>query len=47
MGYTGSKSPNRLDAFVFAIAELFPSITRRKKPEREPITVPNTNRVFS
>ena len=29
-GYTGSTSPNRMDAFVFAMTELFPAITRRK-----------------
>jgi hypothetical protein len=33
-GYTGSKSPNRLDAFVFVITELFPSLVRGKPKER-------------
>lgn len=31
-GYTGARSPNRLDAFVFAFTELFPGIS---KPKRE------------
>jgi len=40
-GYTGPKSPNRLDAFVFAMTELFPGMTVEKK-EDEPISVPFT-----
>ena len=44
-GYIGMKSPNRLDAFVFAIAELFPAITRPEKKEEAPIRVPNLIRV--
>lgn len=37
-GYTGSDSPNRADAFVFAISELFPAIVAEKvekKPQRQ------------
>ncbi len=30
-GYTGSGSPNRADAFVFAMSELFPGIAQEKK----------------
>jgi len=30
-GYTGAKSPNRADAFVWAINELFPSVIRLEK----------------
>jgi len=33
-GYTGAKSPNRLDSLVMAVTELFPRLTR--KPKREP-----------
>jgi len=29
-GYTGARSPNRLDAFVFVITELFPSVVAPK-----------------
>lgn len=31
-GYTGAKSPNRADWFVWAITELFPGLTQRDKP---------------
>ncbi len=41
VGYTGARSPNRLDAFVFAVIELFPGLAKRDKPEYEPIVVPN------
>jgi len=44
-GYTGDKSPNRLDAFVFGVAELFPSITKPIKKHRAPVSVPNLIRV--
>jgi phage terminase large subunit-like protein len=30
-GYTGVRSPNRLDAMVMAVTELFPSLTKVKK----------------
>ncbi len=30
IGYTGARSPNRLDAAVFAIKELFPGLTQHK-----------------
>lgn len=45
-GYTGARSPNRLDAFVFAMTELFPAMTR---PVVEPktLSVPNLQRVGS
>jgi len=44
-GYTGAKSPNRLDAFVFAVAELFPSLAKKDKPKHEPIHVPQLRRL--
>ena len=42
-GYGGIGSPNRMDAFVFAITELFPAIVKPKK-ERKPITIPRLRR---
>ena len=30
-GYTGGKSPNRADALIWALAELFPAITSAKQ----------------
>ncbi len=30
-GYTGSESPNRADAFVFAMSELFPGMVKEKR----------------
>ncbi len=32
-GYTGTKSPNRADALVWALTELFPGMVRRKQKE--------------
>lgn len=34
-GYTGSGSPNRADAFVWAMSELFPGLTKPEKSERK------------
>lgn len=34
-GYTGSDSPNRADAFVFAMSELFPGIVAEKAEKKE------------
>lgn len=34
MGYTGARSPNRLDAYVFAVTELFPSVTSPTKKKK-------------
>lgn len=45
-GYTGAKSPNRLDAFVFAMTELFPGMTTEKKDEPR-IDVPFTKSNWS
>jgi hypothetical protein len=38
-GYTGDKSPNRLDAFVFAVVNLIPRIGRKKK-KSQPFNIP-------
>lgn len=34
-GYTGGRSPNRADAFVWAMTELFPGMTKPEKPKRD------------
>lgn len=34
-GYTGSGSPNRADAFVFAMSELFPGLVVEKKEKKQ------------
>jgi hypothetical protein len=39
-GYTGPRSPNRADAHVWALAELFPSITRAAPPPPGPPPIP-------
>lgn len=31
-GYTGEGSPNRVDALVWALTELFPAVTRKERP---------------
>lgn len=33
-GYTGGGSPNRADAWIWVLAELFPRLTRGEKPEK-------------
>ncbi len=39
-GYTGARSPNRLDWFVFAITELFPGMTKRDKKKGKSYVIP-------
>lgn len=34
-GYTGENSPNRADAMIWALAELFPAIVKPRRPQRE------------
>ncbi len=36
-GYSGERSPDRADALVWLISELFPALSR---PEKKPYTVP-------
>lgn len=36
MGYTGTGSPNRADALIWALAELFPGLTKGAKREEAP-----------
>lgn len=43
-GYTGARSPNRADWFVWGITELFPAMTKPVKVPRPPINVPNMKR---
>lgn len=45
-GYTGAKSPNRADWFVWAITELFPKITPRMSSPA-PIVIPVPKTAFS
>lgn len=42
-GYTGARSPNRADWFIWGITELFPAMTKPVK-EHVPINVPNLRR---
>ena len=44
-GYMGARSPNRLDAFVFAIVELFPKMTRKPAAEVVPLNIPRARRM--
>ena len=37
-GYKGSSSPNRADALVWAISELFPAMTKKPKGENKIVT---------
>lgn len=41
IGYTGDRSPNRLDAFVFAFSELFPGLVKEPKKNDTVYTIPN------
>ena len=43
-GYAGKRSPNRLDAFVFAITELFPAMVREQPKAPPPIQIPRLRR---
>ena len=41
-GYTGGSSPNRADALIWALAELFPGLTRPKRERKEIRTYTDT-----
>ena len=44
-GYTGDKSPNRADAAIWCLAELFPGIVgKRKSQKNEANPLPKVNR---
>ena len=38
-GYTGSNSPNRADAFVWLMSELFPGMTKEKLAGKDLISM--------
>lgn len=40
-GYTGPRSPNRADAHIWALAELFPSVVRAPAPPPAPRPIPS------
>lgn len=44
-GYSGARSPNRLDAFVFVMTELFPGLTKEPEPPKKPLSVPKLRRL--
>ncbi len=44
-GYTGARSPNRADWFVWGITELFPAMTKPVKVPHKTITVPKLRRI--
>lgn len=39
-GYVGGESPNRADALIWALAELFPAVVKPREEKRPPVTVP-------
>ena len=43
-GYTGGKSPNRADALIWGLAELFPGMIRQTKPVQDAAPLPVVNR---
>lgn len=43
MGYIGEKSPNRADAFVWAITALFPGATKKTKETLQGVVVPTNH----
>jgi len=45
-GYTGSRSPNRADWFVWALTELFPGLTKKDEDD-EPVKIPIRRTAFS
>lgn len=45
-GYVGSRSPNRADAAIWALAELFPSMVAPRKEKPSAVTIPSTVTAF-
>lgn len=43
-GYTGDRSPNRADALIWALAELFPAMVRGEEKRVEAVLIPTVNR---
>jgi phage terminase large subunit-like protein len=46
-GYVGGDSPNRADALVWALAELFPGIVAGPKKEQGPVSIPKMVTAFN
>jgi phage terminase large subunit-like protein len=46
-GYVGDDSPNRADALVWGLAELFPGIVAGPKKKDEPVTIPAMATAFN
>jgi phage terminase large subunit-like protein len=46
-GYVGGESPNRADALIWCLAELFPSIVKPRKEEKGPVSVPRMATAFN
>jgi len=46
-GYIGDGSPNRADALIWALAELFPAMVAPRKPVAAPVTVPVGRTAFN
>lgn len=46
-GYLGGGSPNRGDALIWALAELFPAIVAGPKKDTEPVTIPTLASAFN
>ncbi len=40
VGYMGERSPNRADAWIWVLAELFPGMVRKPKAESKPAEIP-------
>jgi phage terminase large subunit-like protein len=45
-GYIGGSSPNRADALIWALAELFPAIVKPRKEETVPASIPSMRSAF-
>ena len=45
-GYTGEQSPNRADAFIWAMTELFPGLAKKER-KHGPVTIPQARTAFS
>jgi phage terminase large subunit-like protein len=43
-GYTGGRSPNRADALIWGLAELFPGMIKATKPLQSVVPLPVVNR---
>lgn len=46
-GYVGGDSPNRADALIWALAELFPSVVKPRKRDTGPISIPGLTTAFN